>query len=338
MRKINILLAVIISIASLFFAFYKVNFNDVLLGFKKIRFIFVLLMIFIFIVYFIIRAYRWGLIFKPNPIPGFKSLFSSIMIGAMVNNVFPAKIGEIARAFVIGQREKISVSLSFGTIIVERIFDFLALFFSLIILFLVSETERSFLLKPDIKAFRVFFYMTVLGFVFLLVFLIFFKIKTAFSINIIKKIMGFFSKKFTEKGKIDSWVNLFVQGLRSLDDFRNAIYIFVVSMIQWLIIALITYIGLHSFNLNLSFTSAYLVTILVVLGTVIPPSPGGIGTTQLFSVIALSFYGVSQADALSFSIVYNFIGYFMATLIGWYFFIREGLRFKELIQGSGSLK
>jgi uncharacterized protein (TIRG00374 family) len=336
MRKFNIVLAIVVSLASLFLAFYKVNFNEVLSGFKRINLSLVFLMVIFYVIYFSIRAYKWSFIFKPNAVPKFGNLFSSIMIGVMVNNVFPAKLGEIARAFIIGKKEKISISLSFGTIIVEHIFDFLALFFSLIVLFLISEKERVFLLKSDIEAFRIFFYITVLGFLLFIAFLVFFKIKTAFFIDIMKKIIGIFSKKFVEKGKIDRWVNLFTEGLRSIDDFKNAIYIFMVSLLQWFIIGLITYIGLHSFNLGLIFTSAYLVTILVVLGNVIPPSPGGIGPTQLFSVIALSFYGISQADALSFSIVYNFIGYSITTLGGWYFFTRESLKFKELIQSSES--
>ena len=51
------------------------------------------------------------------------TLFSTILIGFMANNVLPLRLGEFVRAYVIGRREKLSVSASFATIVIERVFD-----------------------------------------------------------------------------------------------------------------------------------------------------------------------------------------------------------------------
>ena len=50
----------------------------------------------------------------------------------MANNILPARIGELVRAFILGDREKISKTASLATLVVERLFDG----FSILLLFL----------------------------------------------------------------------------------------------------------------------------------------------------------------------------------------------------------
>lgn len=321
MKKLNVIIGILISLICLILAFWKVNPTDVIAGFKKADFIFILPMIIVILLYCIVRTYRWRLIFKPHPLPGFKNLFSSIMIGIMTNNIMPAKVGEIARAFIIGKKEKLGISLSFGTIIIERLFDFLALFFCLFVLFFISTKEKAFIWNLASTGSKVAFYTTLLSILLLLAGLILFKLKTDFFI----KILG----KFT---RIKHWLNLFAEGLKSIDDFKNALNIFLLSVICWVLQGGIMFIGLKAFDISIGFASSFLVLIVLALGMVIPPSPGGIGPTQLISVIALGFYGVSQSDALSFSIIFNFVSFIVTTLIGWYFFLKESINFNELLR------
>ena len=41
----------------------------------------------------------------------------------MANFLFPARAGEVVRAFVVGRREGVSKSAAFATIVLERLFD-----------------------------------------------------------------------------------------------------------------------------------------------------------------------------------------------------------------------
>ena len=50
-------------------------------------------------------------------------LFPVVCIGYFGNNVYPARAGEVIRAFVLRRNEGVSVSASLATIIVERVFD-----------------------------------------------------------------------------------------------------------------------------------------------------------------------------------------------------------------------
>ncbi|MCX5909506.1 MAG: lysylphosphatidylglycerol synthase transmembrane domain-containing protein, partial [Deltaproteobacteria bacterium] len=56
-----------------------------------------------------------------------------LIIGLMVNDLFPAKMGELARAYLIGEREKLPKTLCLSTIMVEHLLDILILSLFLIL-------------------------------------------------------------------------------------------------------------------------------------------------------------------------------------------------------------
>ena len=63
----------------------------------------------------------------------------------------------------------------------------------------------------------------------------------------------------------------------------------------------------------------------VSLAMFIPSIPGHIGVYHLASVVTLSIYGISEADARAFSIVLHLVQYIPTTLIGWFFLKRTHL-------------
>ncbi|MGD8634182.1 MAG: lysylphosphatidylglycerol synthase transmembrane domain-containing protein, partial [Anaerolineales bacterium] len=77
-------------------------------------------------VYFIgvwARAWRWHYLLRPiKPIP-VREMFPIVTIGYMGNNIYPARAGELLRAYVLRRKESIPISASLATIIVERALD-----------------------------------------------------------------------------------------------------------------------------------------------------------------------------------------------------------------------
>jgi len=69
------------------------------------------------------RTWRWHYLLRPLKSVPLGRLFPVVCIGYFGNNVYPARAGEVIRAFVLRRNEGISVSASFATIIVERVFD-----------------------------------------------------------------------------------------------------------------------------------------------------------------------------------------------------------------------
>jgi len=66
-----------------------------------------------------------------------KTLFVITAIGFMVGSLIPARLGEIARPYLVKQKNGIKMSSTIATVVVERIFDLLALMFILFVVILV---------------------------------------------------------------------------------------------------------------------------------------------------------------------------------------------------------
>src|SRR5512139_2850614 len=78
------------------------------------------------LVYFVgiwVRTWRWHYLLRPVKIIPLYRLFPLVCIGYFGNNVYPARAGEVIRAFLLRRTEGIAVSASLATIIVERVFD-----------------------------------------------------------------------------------------------------------------------------------------------------------------------------------------------------------------------
>ena len=85
-----------------------------------------------FVIY--LRAIRWRYLIQENTINN-NILYKGQLIGYFVNNVLPLRIGELAKAYYIGNKKNLSKSFILGTVVSERIFDFFGLIFLLFILF-----------------------------------------------------------------------------------------------------------------------------------------------------------------------------------------------------------
>jgi uncharacterized protein (TIRG00374 family) len=70
-----------------------------------------------------IRSIRWKYMMDPIKRCGIRPLWSATAIAFMVNNLLPARLGELVRAFVIGRSQNVSRSASFATIVYERVVD-----------------------------------------------------------------------------------------------------------------------------------------------------------------------------------------------------------------------
>jgi uncharacterized protein (TIRG00374 family) len=69
------------------------------------------------------RAVRWQVLLGSEV--SFSRCFWVTNIGYLVSNVFPFRLGDPARAVVIGQRGKVSTAAALSTVVVERVLDML---------------------------------------------------------------------------------------------------------------------------------------------------------------------------------------------------------------------
>jgi len=134
-----------VGIILLWLAFRGINVESLKDDFKSARYSWVLFSLVFAIIAYLSRAIRWTLIIEPLGYnPGIRNTFYSLMVGYLANFAFP-RIGEITRCATLGQKEKIPVDKLVGTVIVERVIDFMSLLFLLGILIIFRfETFGNF--------------------------------------------------------------------------------------------------------------------------------------------------------------------------------------------------
>lgn len=89
------------------------------------------------------RARRWYLIISPMGYkPRQRNVYHALMTGYLANMALP-RMGEITRCMTLGRKEKIPVDKLLGTVILERVIDFMTLLLIMTILLAVSFRTKG---------------------------------------------------------------------------------------------------------------------------------------------------------------------------------------------------
>ncbi|MEE2669109.1 MAG: lysylphosphatidylglycerol synthase transmembrane domain-containing protein [Gemmatimonadota bacterium] len=278
---------------------------------------------------YFVRALRWRVLLLPlKANTRLRSRFSGVSIGFAANNIFPARLGEIARAFALSRSESLPVSGVFGSLVVERFLDSIVL----VTMFLVPMAFRSFpgadgLLNGTVSS-------AMLGTTFgaltifvtgLVVLLIFLKPLVQAARKVCLKIPGV----------AGSWIISALETIpRALQVLRHPVLLtkaLLWSYAFWLWHGLSFWLGFKAFGIDLGFEAALFTMAVVGFAVAIPAAPGFFGTFQLGTDLSLSgVYGVPEATALAFSFGYHLGGFFPITIIGLYYASRLGFSLREV--------
>jgi len=268
----------------------------------------------------IFRTYRWKYIISPIKKISTQSLFSGVAIGYMANNLLPARLGEFVRAYIMGKKEGISKSSTLATIVLERIFDGLALLFFLAFISLLFSLPL-WIKQAGIGAGAFFLFLSA--------FLILLMIKKTQGIQLIEKFVGLFSFKLAKESS--RLLKLFLTGLVVINHKKSVFIIFLFSIIVWLVESMTYYAISLSFGINLPVYVSLLVVVIVNIGILIPSAPGYIGAFEFFCISALAIFSIEQNVALSFAIVLHAVLFIPITAIGIFYFWKENLNFAEVM-------
>jgi hypothetical protein len=316
----------------LYFAFRGVKLSELWESLKGANYWWIVWLIPLNILMNWVRAERWAHLLAPIKSPISKrTLFAGVMIGYAINNVLP-RVGEFVRPYIVGKREGISKSSVFGTVVVERILDFMSFYFIVcIVLFIYPNSLDPFVNQPDII--RPLFLLGSIAALIIFV-LLFFKAEALF--RFLAKVLRFLPDKQKEKAEIilDKFYTGFaVAKLR--DQFGVILF---QSFFIWALNALIMFVPFFAFAAiikkpEMDFGAS--VVLLVISFAWILPAPGAMGTYHSFLKVAMvKLYGIDETTSLSYAIITHEVGYLVVMVIGIYYYFRDNLRVSDLTSAS----
>jgi uncharacterized protein (TIRG00374 family) len=243
----------------------------------------------------------------------------------MGNNIYPARAGELIRAYVLRRKEGVSVSASLATILVERIFDgvvmLLFVFVGLPLAPSVPDNWRSFVIIFSLLFFG------ALG--------VFFVI--AASPQRSQAVYGWVIDRLVPerfRSPVRGFADRFMEGLYFLRSGRDVAMIFVTSLVVWLAETGKYWFVMHAFDFSVSFFVLMLMNGVVNLFTTIPSAPGYVGTFDEPGIEVLKAFGVNGNIAGAYTLVLHGALWFPITVLGAWYMWRESVSWRDLGEAS----
>ena len=250
----------------------------------------------------------------------FSHLFGSITVAYLINNILPFQLGDLGRAYLLGELEGVRKSRALSTVIVERIIDVLTLVALLLVLVPFIGVPRWLAIPA-----------TILGVSFLLlgsVALVAAQ-RRHWIIAIVNHLPAFVPEKV--KTRLESSAHSAVDGLSVLSNPWRFARVIGLTIVQWMVSAAALYLVMMAFDLHVGFDAAIFVMIVVSFGFVIPAqAPGGIGVYHALSIKALAVYGVGHDPALSYAFVAHLLYYLPPIVIGLVFLWQQRFGWQKL--------
>jgi uncharacterized protein (TIRG00374 family) len=324
MKRWQFWVGVVISVVLMWWALGKLDLTQAWAAVQSANYWWLIPGIAIYFVGVWARAWRWHYLLRPLKSIPTNAMFPIVTIGYMGNNIYPARAGELLRAYVLRRKEGVPVSASLATVIVERIFDgvvmLMFVFFNLNDLVRLSG-DAGVIAGLSIQT------VTVGGTAIFGAALAVFLLAAMFphqSLNLYHRygaplIPGRF------RAKLSGMVESFLTGLESLRSPVNILMVFVTSIVIWLLETGKYWFVMHAFRFSVSFFALMLMNGIVNLATTLPAAPGYVGTFDAPGIAVLTAYGVDQAVATSYTLVLHVALWLPITLVGAYFMTREGL-------------
>ena len=297
-------ISIVISFGAIYFAIRGVELRQVFESLRNAKGEFLLLALGGLCINLFAKTFRWKVLVgeKGEKIPNLKYLMV-MLAGQMLNTLFPARLGDFARAYSLGGMGP-GRTFVLGTIVLEKIFDSLAYIVLFGILFILIPLPEW--IGGSILAFVIVTLSIVVG----ILLLVFFPKPI---IHLIEKIM----ERLPEK--ISTWLApRFKSGLSSLEIIRRSndmLRLVFWTALVWSTALLINHLALLSLDIHLPLTASLLLLVGLQAGISLPAVPGAIGLFEFICVLALSVFGVDQSLALSYGLLLHAL-IFIPSILG----------------------
>jgi len=314
--KTKLLIGTLLSAFFLWLAFRNAQRGEVLAALQRVRLDLLLATVVLTMAAYFLRAWRWRfLLLTVRPI-GMRPLWNATMIGFMGNNLFPARLGELWRAYLVGRSAGISRSSALASIVIERLFD------TFVLLGLFALVLASHRLPEAVRGWGGYLVAVSAPIYALLVLL---KVRPGIFLRLVER----FAPERLRTRALEITRN-FRDGLGVLGHPRAMLAALLLSVAMWASLIGVVVLCFGALDLDLPAEAGVVVLVVMAIGTMVPSAPGFVGTLQYAGTLALKPYGVDPSIALTFTLIYHASQWIPTTAVGLLCFALEQVSLKEV--------
>ncbi len=321
MRRWLTWIGVAISVVFLFLALRGIRFDEFALAMQRANPLWLLPGIAFYLLTVIARAWRWAYLLRPLKALSVGRVFPIVVIGYMGNNIYPARIGELLRAYVLRRDTGVPIAFSLATVLIERMTDGIVM---------IGFTLIGLQSAPNVSA-RAGQVIAIAIALFALASAAFFWMALVparaerLAEAVITRIIP---QRF--RSPLRGVAQRFVQGAQSLRSPRDVLAVFLSTVVVWLLETMKYGSVARAFDLALPFSGLMLINGLSNLFTVIPGAPGAVGTFDAGGMLGMRALGVDDSLAAAYVLTLHVVLWLPVTSLGVFFVLREGLRWSDL--------
>ena len=273
-------------------------------------------------VYFLgtlVRSLRWQKLLGGHHV-SVPVLFRSLVIGLTINDLVPAKLGEVARIFLLTRRAGVPIGVSLASIVLERVLDGLALT-AILGVGILWAGSGGWLVQLAALSAAVFGCATAV--------LLWAAVAPGpmrwLGYTFVRPVPAAFRDRLTRL--IDAGLD----GLKPIARFGTAVGVIGLSLLAWVIEALMYLLVMAGFQIPGGIPAGLIGTAAASLATLVPSGPGYVGTLDLaLKAVLVEGFGAPSADAASYTLTVHFLLIAPVVVLGLFFLWRENLSLHDL--------
>mgnify|MGYP000937829224 CR=1 FL=1 len=310
----GILVSVLIVVILLRF----VDFKEVIGSFRNVSLKLLAAIFLLQTVAFIFRGLAWRVILDGRPTV--MQSYWTVTEGYLLN-LLPLRLGEVGRAVIMGGLIQRSPFYVFSTVILERLVDVVITLIMLVLTVpLVSGAGFSG------GTYTILFVLVLAGLA-----AIFLVVRNQ------EKFLALLGKVIRPDSKAGKFilpkVASILSGMQILNQPRKFLVWMFWILLAWLCWWLTMIVSMRVFFPQLPLWASFFTQSITALGGAIPSAPAGLGVIEGAFVVALSFLGVGQSEALAFGILNHSMGIITPVFWGIIGFLVQGQKFSEVFSG-----
>lgn len=299
-----------IALALLYFLITRVDidFRQVWANIQRANLPLYLTAIAVYYASFAARGYRWRRLLRNaevawETIPRVRDLAEIIYLSWFANSVVPAKLGDLYRGYLLKKESRIAFSASMGTIVAERLLDFVVLVILMGAAGLASYRGR--LPARIIQLLAVTFALVVAVIIGLLVL----------------RRFGDFIGTFLP-GRVGDLYGRFSGAI--LLSFQHFLQLLAYTVAAWACETARVLFVILALGISLPLSMVIFLGLLAALLTTLPLTPGGLGFAEAGLTGVLILYGVDKDTALSIAVLDRSISYLSLLVGGFIVYVVSG--------------
>ncbi|MFW6326675.1 MAG: lysylphosphatidylglycerol synthase transmembrane domain-containing protein [Bacteroidota bacterium] len=292
---------------------FKIDLKELWQQIQSLQFVHLVVAVFLLIPIYFFKSLRWKTILNGFNIP--YPLTQSILTFTSANFIAfitPGRIGEVAKAFYVSEDTGASFVKAFSGIIVDRVFDILALLvFSLI----------GSLVFLELYQFPFYFYLAVFVVILLSV--------SVIHVNVVQFFDQYLLKFSWYKKYLYRYVFVYISAVKLLS-FKNMFLSGILTLLAYIVLFLLASQLGYSLGFTFNFKHYILFISITNILSFLPISIAGLGTREAAMIFLFSLFGLQPQSAVAFSMLIFAVFYIFGGLLGLVCFIMKPVSFQKL--------